>query len=114
MVFHWQTSRAAACLDHNLPADFSGTLQCDGYRAYPAFVHRQPQPITLSGCWAHARRAFDENREESPRRIGWLLRQIQHLYAVEKALRESSARPRLRQAVRSAQSQPVLARLTEP
>lgn len=39
--FAWHTSRAAACLHKIIPADFSGTLQCDGYGAYPRLC---PQP----------------------------------------------------------------------
>jgi transposase len=34
VVFHWETSRAATCLDKIIPVDFSGTIQCDGYEAY--------------------------------------------------------------------------------
>jgi transposase len=111
VVFHWQTSRAATCLEKIIPVDFCGTIQCDGYSAYPAFANRHSQPITLAGCWAHARRAFYEARQESPRLMSWILRQIQHLYAVEKQLRERRAGPRLRQAARSHQSQPIITRL---
>lgn len=39
------------------------------------------------------------------------MRQIQHLYRVQSALRESKAGPKLRQAVRSHQSRPILQRL---
>ena len=34
VIFHWETSRAARCLESILPADFSGIVQCDGYEAY--------------------------------------------------------------------------------
>ena len=34
VFFHWETSRAAACLDNVVPLNFTGTLQCDGYVAY--------------------------------------------------------------------------------
>ena len=37
ICFTWATSRSAACLDNIIPADFTGTVQCDGYTAYPAF-----------------------------------------------------------------------------
>jgi transposase len=111
VVFHWQTSRAATCLEKIVPVDFRGIIQCDGYSAYPAFANRHQEPITLAGCWAHARRGFYEAREESPRLMGWLLRQIQLLYAVEAQLRERRSGPRLRQAIRSHQSQPIIARL---
>jgi hypothetical protein len=36
--------------------DFNGYLHADGYDGY----HRLPGKITVVGCWAHARRKFDE------------------------------------------------------
>jgi len=52
VVFHWETSRAASCLDNVLPVDFKGTVQCDGYSAYPSFARRK-EHIRLAACWAH-------------------------------------------------------------
>jgi hypothetical protein len=43
--------------------------------------------------------------------LGWILRQIQHLYAVESQLRHQRAGPALREALRSHQSRPILERL---
>ena len=45
-VFTWHTSRAAAYLENIIPSGFRGTLQADGYSAYPAFMrsHREPHP----------------------------------------------------------------------
>lgn len=59
--FTWAVSRAASCLETIIPTGFRGTLQSDGYSAYPAFVrahnHRAgAAAITLAGCWAQARR----------------------------------------------------------
>lgn len=115
-VFHWAVSRAAACLETIIPADFHGTLQTDGYIAYPAFVRahnaRAATPaITLAGCWAHARRAIHQALESAPRSVAWLLRQIALLYAIEAQLREAGAGPALRQSVRCAQSAMILRRL---
>jgi transposase len=111
VVFHWETSRAAACLANIVPVDFTGTLQCDGYAAYPSFAKQHPQPIVLAGCWAHVRRKFYEAREQTPRVTGWFLRQIQLLYQVEAALRESKAGPALRAAVRAGTSRWIVERL---
>ncbi len=110
VIFQWETSRAAACVGNLLPADFTGTLQCDGYGAYPVFVRNHPHPVVLAGCWAHVRRKFHEARDQSPKLSGWFLRQIQHLYRVEAELRESQAGARLRAAVRAAQSRLVVQR----
>ena len=49
-IYHWQTSRAAACLDKIVPVDFKGVLQSDGYAAYGAFARERGAAITLAGC----------------------------------------------------------------
>ena len=67
--------------------------------------------MALAGCWAHVRRKFFESLESSPRSAGWILRQLQHLYAIESPLRDVKAGPRLRQAVRAHQSRPLVERL---
>lgn len=110
VFFQWHTSRAAACLEKIVPVDFSGTVQCDGYGAYQAFVNRHPQPITLANCWAHVRRKFYEAKE-APRTSAWILRQIQNLYRIEAELRKLNAGPALREAIRASQSQPIVQRL---
>lgn len=116
IVFHWQTSRAAACLEEIVPGHWSGCVQSDGYKGYRAFVRAHnaragAEAIILAGCWAHVRRAFWEARESEPRTVGWLLRQIGALYHIEERLRERRAGPALRQAVRAAQSAMIVRRL---
>jgi transposase len=110
VVYQWETSRAATCLDKVLPVDFRGTVQCDGYAAYASFA-RHKEHIQLAACWAHARRKFYEAREQDPRIAGWLLRQIGHLYRIERELREHRAGPHLRAAVRAHQARPFYQRL---
>jgi len=115
VVFAWQTSRAAACLEAIVPPDWQGLLQSDGYRAYLAFVRAHNarvgrEVITLAGCWAHIRRAFWEARESVPPTVGWLLRQIGHLYEIERRLRVIHAGPALRQATRAAQGAMIVRR----
>lgn len=113
VFYRWETSRAAVCLENIIPADFTGTVQCDGYAAYPSFANGRgdQNKIVLSGCWAHVRRKFYEAKEHTPRTAGWILRQIQHLYRVEAELREMKAGPQLRLAMRAWQSRPIVARL---
>ena len=112
-IFQWETSRAAKCLDAILPAEWTGVVQCDGYAAYPAFARQRDRqnPITLAGCWAHARRAVFQAQPSAPRTCAWLLNQIGQLYGIERALRTSRAGPVLREAVRSWQSAPILRRI---
>jgi transposase len=111
VFFWWSTSRAAACLEEILPEGFKGTIQCDGYGAYPCFANRRKGAITLAACWAHVRRAFYQAQAESPKVCGWFLRQMQNLYRIEAALRDQKAGPALRQAVRAHQSRPIVQRI---
>ena len=110
VFYRWETSRAADCLERLVPREFKGVLQCDGYSAYPAFAKGRAG-LELAGCWAHVRRKFHEALEQSPRPAGWIMRQIQHLYRIESALRDKKAGRRLRQAVRSHQSRPIIERI---
>ena len=112
VVYHWQTSRAAACLEQIIPENFSGIMQCDGYSGYRAFADRR-SGIELAGCWAHVRRKFYDALEQSPRVAGWLVKQIQNLYRIETQLREHHSGRQLRQAVRSWQSRPVVQRIQQ-
>ncbi len=84
--------------------------QCDGYAAYPAWA-KGKKHITLMGCHAHVRRKFFEAQDQSPRLVGWILRQLAHLYQIESRLRETQASPALREAMRAAQSRPIHQRL---
>jgi transposase len=113
VVFHWHTSRAAACLEKIIPVNFHGVIQCDAYSAYKSFVQSPSRAgqIDLAGCHSHMRRKFSEAQEQAPRIVGWLLRQISHLYVIEERLRQERAGPALRQAIRVGQSRIVHERL---
>jgi transposase len=110
VIYQWEISRAAACLDKVLPVDFKGTMQCDGYTAYASYARRKKH-IQLAACWAHARRKFYEAREQDPGVANWLLRQIGHLYRIERELRESKTVATLRAVARAHQSRPIYRRL---
>lgn len=42
--------------------DFSGWLHADGYQGY----HKLSENIQVVGCWAHARKKFDEALQPLP------------------------------------------------
>jgi transposase len=109
VLYEWHTGRGTECLDKMLD-DFAGKVQCDGYGAYGSYA-KDHKKIVLAACWAHARRKFFEAREESPRFAGFVLNQIGHLYKIEEELRTHRAGPRLRHAVRAAQSGMILERI---
>jgi transposase len=110
VVYKWETNRGAACLDKVLPVDFRGTVQCDGYAAYASFA-RNKEYIQLAACWAHARRKFYEARDQDPLIAHWFLRQIGHLYRIERKLRNNRSGAQLRTAVRAHQARPIYQRL---
>jgi transposase len=113
--FTWHPGRGAACLDEIIPDDWWGLMQIDGYAAYPAFVRQRAERtdavIVLAGCMAHARRPFCEALPQAKTACGFIVRQMQHLYRIEADLRTEGAGPALRQAVRAAQSRPIMQRL---
>jgi transposase len=108
VLFEWQVSRAREWPEKFLKS-FRGKLQSDGYAAYESLA-KERDDLILVGCWAHTRRGFHEALAES-KLAAWFVRQIGHLYAVEKELRQKKAGPQLRAAMRVWQSRPVLARL---
>ena len=115
-VFAWHTSRAAACLESIIPADYRGTLQSDGYAAYRAFIRKHnaaagTESITLAGCWAHARRPFYHAQENGCKTAAAILHQIARLYQIENQLREQSAGAAARLAVRTTQSAPIISHI---
>lgn len=65
------------CLKH-----FKGHLQTDGYVVYEDF-DRKPE-VTLLHCMAHARRKFDESKDNDLVRASYALTEIQKLYALER------------------------------
>jgi transposase len=111
VIYHWETSRAARCLETVVPVDFKGTVQCDGYSGYDTFARQREGDVTLADCWAHVRRKFFDAKESTPRTAGWFLRQIQHLYRIEARLREKRYSPKLRAVIRMQESRPIVERI---
>lgn len=109
VIYEWHTSRAADCLDEILD-NFCGVIQTDGYSAYISYA-KSHSNIELAGCWAHARRKFTEAIGEDPKLAGWFLNQIGSLYHIESGLRNNTAGPMLRCAIREAQSQMIISRI---
>ena len=62
VLYDYQPNRKAENPEAFL-RNFKGYLHADGYDGY----HRLPDNITVVGCWAHARRKFDELLQTSPK-----------------------------------------------
>jgi transposase len=114
VLFEWHTTRGGQCLNKLIPIDFRGTIQCDSYSAYGHFArHRasEGRAVLLAGCWAHTRRAFYEALDHAPKKAGWILIQIGHLYDIERRLRKHRSGRALHDAYRSSQSRLICARI---
>lgn len=67
--------------------DFKGYLQTDGYIVYDDFANKPG--ITLLNCMAHARRKFDEAKDNDLVRATYVLTEMQKLYALERQAKEN-------------------------
>jgi len=79
-------------------------LLCDGYAVYDTL-----EEVTLSGCWAHARRKFSDALKAQPKKTGKAtvaLDYIQKLYAIERSVRELP--PDRRRDIRQQRAGPLL------
>lgn len=87
---------------------FSGWLHADGYQGY----HKLSEQIRVVGCWAHARRKFDEAlntlpkeaRADSPAAQG--VAYCSYLFKIEESLADLTPEERLKK--RREKAQPVL------
>jgi transposase len=68
--------------------DYKGFLQTDGYVVYEDF-DKHPDIIVLN-CMAHGRRKFHEALSNDKVRAGYVLGEIQKLYAIERHLTDSN------------------------
>jgi transposase len=83
---------------------YEGYLQADAYSAYDMIY--AGKKIIEVGCWAHARRKFDEAKTSDAVRSHVALAMIQRLYKVEKDTKDLD--DAARQGVREEHSQPIL------
>jgi transposase len=117
VLYDYDASRSAE-VPKRLLAGFEGFLQTDGYEGYGA-IGQEPG-ITHVGCWAHARRKFDEalRAQKSSSKKKRSLKEskalqglafIQKLYKIERQIREKP--PDEIHRIRQERSRPVTERL---
>ena len=107
VLYEYQPTRKAEHAEAFLKG-FSGWLHADGYQGY----HRLPGNIRVVGCWAHARRKFDEalgtlpqeKRKDSPAAMGECY--CSQLFKLEQEFAELT--PEERYEKRLEQEKPVL------
>jgi hypothetical protein len=117
VLYDYQPTRKGDHPKHFLTG-FSGYLHVDGYAGYNKLIDpREKEPnVTLVGCWAHARRKWEEARKAlseaaQAKKEGISfegLSFIQQLYAIEKKTTKEKLSPNDRHAFRHQHSRPVL------
>jgi transposase len=90
----------------NVLAGFNGFVQADAFSGYDE-LFRQGR-VKEVGCWAHAKRKFDEAKEIDCQRAGKALAAIQALYAIERQAKLQSLSPAQRHALRQERAPPIL------
>ena len=110
--FHYDPGRDQS-VPARLLADFAGYLQTDGYGAYGAALADRDDVVTV-GCWAHARRKFDEAvkaQGKKAKKAGYArqgLEYIQGLYAIERQARDQELKAPARHQLRQEQARPLI------
>jgi transposase len=82
VFFHYDQGSRAQKVVIELLKNFKGALQTDGYEAYA--IYENKDGVLPLGCWAHARRKFEEALKEDKARASYALEQIGLLYDVER------------------------------
>lgn len=107
ILYDYQTTRAGK-RPRRFLAGFKGYLHVDGYAGY-----NELPDVTLVGCWAHARRKFDEalkalpeDKRNAPVAAREGLEYCNRLFAIERELKEAT--PEERYQTRQVRSRPVL------
>jgi transposase len=108
VVFIFAKSRGGREIRGQL-AGYSGIVQVDAYSAYTALSKdgRNPGPIKLAFCMAHARRKFTDVYKKAPSALGReIIERFSKIYAVEAEIRGTSAAKR--REVRQARTAPMM------
>jgi len=111
VAYDFRTSRGCDG-PREILAKYQGYLQSDGYAVYESLVREVASRLTHVGCWAHARRNFEEALyTTSHPLLHEALAAIAQLYDVED--HAAAWADDARWALRQAESRPILARLYE-
>ena len=99
VLYEYQKTRNASHPREFLK-DFSGVCITDGYQVYHT-IEKEREDLKIAGCWAHARRRFDEALKAMPKgsqkhsSAYKALAMIQAIYAADNILKEMPPEERL-------------------
>jgi len=106
VFFHYDQGSRAQKVVIELLKDYKGALQTDGYEVYAMYENKQG--VLPLGCWAHARRKFEEALKEDKVRAEYALEQIGLLYDVERMADDKNLSYEERAELRSRLSYPIM------
>jgi transposase len=106
MFFHYDKGSRAQKVVIELLQNYKGAIQTDGYEAYS--IYENKKGVLLLGCWAHARRKFNDAQKEDESGARYALEQIGMLYNVEAMATDQGLDHDQRAALRERLAYPIL------
>jgi transposase len=106
VFFHYDYGSRAQKVALQLFKDYQGVIQTDGYAVYD--IYENKKGVLPIGCWAHARRKFEEALKEDKARASYALEQIGLLYDVERRADKENLTDEERSELRSRLSYPIM------
>ena len=106
VIYDYQAGRSRACLKEFL-GDYQGYLQCDGYAVYDNVDN-----IIPVGCWAHARRKYNDALKAESKNKGRAhkgISFISKLYKLETQAKNKKLSAKKRYQLRQEKAKPILA-----
>jgi len=113
VLFNYSPSRSQAVADELLDG-FEGYLQSDGYQVYGNFAAANENVISV-GCWAHARRKFEQAvkaQGDGKPKAGMAMQGLSYiriLYRIEDGIKNNTQEERY--AIRQAEAKPMLEKI---
>lgn len=106
VFFHYDRGSRAQKVALHLFKDYQGVIQTDGYAVYDMYENKKG--VLPIGCWAHARRKFEEALSEDKSRAEYALSQIGLLYDVERRADTENLSYQERAELRTRLSYPIM------
>lgn len=106
LFFHYDKGSRSQYVVVDLLKEFKGAIQSDGYGAYG--IYEKKQDVLLLGCWAHARRKFEQALKDDPPRAKHALEQIGKLYQLERQMTEENLSKEQIEELRKKEAYPIL------
>lgn len=115
-IYQYHPTRSSSVISEFLDS-YEGAVQSDGYKGYD-FLDKN-QAISHFGCWAHARRKFNDADKARGKNVGKpgsttvALNFIRQLYAIEKKARLAEMNPEEFLDLRQKETEPILEKFKE-